>query len=147
MGVNPSSALDHRLDAVGRQYLERRALGRGGDGVGVLTHEKRAADPLAGPVVTDRLGDGQDMGLGEGALLGSTAMAAGAEMDQLLRVALVRPALVILDSRACRRRSVAQPGPVDRRAGIGSWRLSLSLHLGLSKIIPRQLGEVISDSC
>lgn len=64
--------------------------------MGVFTHKKRAADPQAGPVVTNRLGNGQDMGLIKGALFGRTAMAAGAEMDQLLRVARVRPALVIL---------------------------------------------------
>ena len=87
--------LDHRLDAVGRQYLERRALGRGRHGVGVLAHEKGTIGSLAASVLTDRLGDGQNVRLGECVLLGRPAMAAGAEMNQLLWVACIRPARVI----------------------------------------------------
>ncbi len=33
----------------------------------VLTHEERTVRTLAAPVVADRLGDGQDVGLGESA--------------------------------------------------------------------------------
>ena len=40
-------ALDDRLDAVGRQHFERRALGRRRQGVRVLAHEERAVDALA----------------------------------------------------------------------------------------------------
>ena len=58
-------ALDDRLDAVGRQHLERGALGRPGQRVRVLAHVERAVDALAAPVVADGLGDGQDVRLGE----------------------------------------------------------------------------------
>ena len=61
-------ALDDGLHVVGRQHLERGALGGPGDRVGVLTHVERAVGALAPPVVADGLGDGQDMGLGERAM-------------------------------------------------------------------------------
>ena len=47
---------------VGRQHLERRALGGPGDTVRVLAHVERAVDALAPAVVADGLGDGQDAG-------------------------------------------------------------------------------------
>ena len=65
VGVTPSSRWMIGLHPVGRQDLERRALGRTGQCVRVLAHVERAVRALAAPVVADRLGDGQDVGLGE----------------------------------------------------------------------------------
>ena len=47
VGVTPSSRWMMRLDAVGRQHLERGALGRPGQRVRVLAHVERAVDALA----------------------------------------------------------------------------------------------------
>ena len=58
-------ALDDRLHAVGGEHLERRALSRLGQCVGVLPHVERAVDPPDTAVVADGLGDRGDMGLGE----------------------------------------------------------------------------------
>ena len=97
-------ALDDRLDAVGGQHFQRGALGRAGQRVRVLAHVERAVDALASPVVADRLGDGQDVGLGERAAQRRAAVPAGAEADQLVGVAHVGLALVIL---------AFEPGHVD----------------------------------
>ena len=61
-------ALDDRLDAVGGEHFERRALRRAGEGVRVLAHVERAVDLLLLPVFADRLRDGEDVGFGEGAV-------------------------------------------------------------------------------
>ena len=68
VGVTPSSRWMIGLDAVGRQHFERRALRRAGQRVRVLAHVERAVDALAAAVVADRLGDGQDVRLGERAV-------------------------------------------------------------------------------
>ena len=47
VGVTPSSALNDGLDAVGRQHLQRGALGRVGERVRVLAHEERTVDARA----------------------------------------------------------------------------------------------------
>ena len=62
--------LDHGLNAIGSQDLEPQfALSRTRYGVRVFAHEKRTADPLALPVVGNRLRGGQDVGLVNGAFL------------------------------------------------------------------------------
>ena len=63
-------ALEDRLDAFGRQHLERRPLGRTGEGVRVLAEEKRAIDRVSAAVIADRPGDRQDVRLGERAIEG-----------------------------------------------------------------------------
>ena len=103
-------ALDDRLDAVGGQHLERRPLGRTGEGVRVLAQEQRAVDPLRPAVLADRLGDRQDVGLGEGAVERRAAMPAGAEGDALARVGRIGPIGIV---RLLERRHVDQ----DARGG------------------------------
>ncbi len=61
----------------------------------VFAHEKRTVDSPADPIVTDRLGGGEDVVLREGALLGSSAMPARAEMHPLLWVAQIRMTRVV----------------------------------------------------
>ena len=70
----------------------------------VLAHEERAVDALAPAVFADGLRDGQDVGLGEVPSQRRAAMAAGAEADELVGIANVRLALVIL---------AFEPGEVD----------------------------------
>ena len=89
-------ALDDRLNPVSRQHLDGGALGWPGQGVRVLSHVERAVDPLGAAVVADGLGDGQDMGLGERAAKRGAPVPAGAEADQLVRVAQVGLAVVVL---------------------------------------------------
>ena len=120
-------ALDDGLDPVGGQHLERGALGGPRYRVGVLAEEERPVDPLPAPVVADRLGGGEDVGLGERAAQGRAAVAAGAEADQLgLGLVHVGPARVVLAleprgvdqqrrARAGRRAGRSQPRP-SRRA-------------------------------
>ena len=86
VGVTPSIALDDRVHPVGDEHLERRALSRLGQRVGVLSHVERAVDPLAAPVVADGLGDRGDVGLGERAGEWRAPVAAGAEDHALVRV-------------------------------------------------------------
>ena len=76
-------------DAVGGQDFEGGLLGRAGEGVRVLAHVNRAGDALSRTIFADRLRDGEDVGLGEGAVCRRTTMTAGAERDELLRVAEV----------------------------------------------------------
>ena len=76
-------ALDDRLDAFGRQDLERRSLGRAGEGVRVLAQEERTVDPALAAVIADRLGDRQDVRLGERVIERRAPVAAGAEGDAL----------------------------------------------------------------
>ena len=117
--------LDDGLHPVGRQHLERRALGGPGDAVRVLAHVERAVDALAAAVVADGLGDGQDVGLGERAAQRRASMPAGAEAHELIGIANVRLAFVILP---------LEPGEVDqhllrrRPAGQGRYGPGL-LHL------------------
>ena len=47
VGVTPSSRWMSGFDAVGGEHFQGGALGRAGQGVGVLAHEERAVDPLA----------------------------------------------------------------------------------------------------
>src|SRR5439155_12818057 len=58
--------------------------------------------------LADRLRDGDDMGFGEGAVQGRATMAAGAEADELLRIADIGEAGVVF---------VHQPAYVDEQFG------------------------------
>ena len=88
--------LDENLDAVGREDFQGGALGGRGESMGVLRHEHRPRRAVGAPVVADRLGDGEDVRLGEGAIKRRAAMPAGAEADELIRVGEVRGALVVV---------------------------------------------------
>jgi hypothetical protein len=83
------------LDAVRRQYFQRRALGRPGKCVRVFAHVERAGDALGLAILADGLRDGQDVGLGERAVQGRAAVPAGAKADELLRIVGIWPPLVI----------------------------------------------------
>ena len=106
--VNNDGARNHRrrrhaviflndgFHAVGREHFERGALCGRGKPVRVLAHLQRAADVLAPAVIANGLRDGENMRLGERAVRRRAAMSAGAEADQLVRVAEIRPPLVII---------------------------------------------------
>src|SRR5262249_18216892 len=70
--------------------------GRAGEGVRVLAHVERAVDAVSPAVFADGLRNGQDVGLGEGALQRRAAVAAGAEGDALVRIGVIGAALVVL---------------------------------------------------
>jgi hypothetical protein len=95
------SALEDGLDTVGREHLQRRALGRRGQGVRVFAHVERAINAPDAPVVADGLSDGQDVGLGERAAQRRAPVSAGAEADQLIQVARFGPALEMLPFEPC----------------------------------------------
>ena len=61
----------------------------------VFTHEERPRDIFARAVLADRLRNGENMRFIERVIEGTTAVAAGAEADQLLRVFRVGLALVV----------------------------------------------------
>jgi hypothetical protein len=122
-GGHAAALLDHGLDAVGRQHLERRALCRSGERVRVLAQEERSIGALAAPVVADRLGDGEHVGLGERARERRAAMPAGAERDALrgvVEVGLPRVVLALeareIDEQLLRR------GPAMALALDRAWR-------------------------
>ena len=106
-------ALEDRLDAFGRQHLERRPLRRAGEGVRVLAQEKRTVDRVRAAVVADRLGDRQDVRLGEGIVKRRAPVPAGAEGDALPRVGRDRGGSCNRLARARGRRSRRSPEPVD----------------------------------
>ena len=60
--------LNDGFDVVGGQNLERGALRRAGQRVGVLAHVKRAVGSLPTPILADGLRDCQDMGFGKGVM-------------------------------------------------------------------------------
>ena len=63
--------------------------------MGVFTHKERANDVSAAAVVTNSLGDRQNMVFSKRALQGATPMATSAEAYQLSLVAYVRVAFVV----------------------------------------------------
>ncbi len=78
--------VDQHVDAVGGEHLERGRPGRLGERVGVAPEEQRAVDRLARPVLADRLGHRDDVGLVERAVEARAAVARRAERDPLGRV-------------------------------------------------------------
>src|SRR4029450_10295963 len=62
----------------------------------VLAHVERPLDALAAPVVADGLRDRRDVGLGERAVERRAPVSAGAEADELGRIARVRLSLVVI---------------------------------------------------
>ena len=104
-------ALGHEhLHSVRGQHLERGALGRLGQAMGVLAEEERAGDSLSCTVLAGGLDDRQDVGLVEAATQGRTAVARGPEGDALERVGGVWLLGVV---------GVEQPRDVDERRGGG----------------------------
>jgi len=88
--------LDDGFDVVRRQDFERRALCRRRKRVRVLAQVERTIGPLIAAVVADGLRNGQDVRLGERAVQGRAAVAAGTECNQLVRIRRVRRTGVVL---------------------------------------------------
>jgi hypothetical protein len=84
-GGGAESTLQHQLDPVGRQHLDRTPHRRLGKGVSIGTEEERPVDPLDRAVLGDRLGDREDVRLVERAQQRAAAVAGGAERDPLPR--------------------------------------------------------------
>jgi hypothetical protein len=78
-------AVDHHLDAVPHQHLKRGGEGRLGESVGVHAQEERSVDVVLLSILTDRLGDGQDVRFVEGPLEGRATMARGAKRHAMFR--------------------------------------------------------------
>ena len=85
--------VDHHLDAVGGQHLERAGKRRLRQRMGVHPQEQRPVDPVRLAIAADRLGDRQNVRLVEGALERRAAMPRRAEGDAFRgdsRVGLLR---------------------------------------------------------
>ena len=119
-------ALDDGLDAIGRQHLERGALGWLGERVRVLSHVERAVDALTAAVVADGLRDRADVGLGEGAVERRAAMAARTEADELRRIVRLGPALVVRP---------LEPGQVDQNRQRGRLAGQRGNRSGLFRVV------------
>ena len=78
-GRVPGVLIDHDLDPVGRQHLDRGRERGLGERVRVDPQEERTIDAPRRAVFADRLRGGQDVGLVERALGGRASMAGGAE--------------------------------------------------------------------
>ena len=96
VGVTPSSRWMKVSIRLAGEDFERGALCGAGQRMGVFADEERAVDAVSAPVIADGLSDGQDVRLGEGAVERGATMAAGAEVDQLVGVGRVGPALVVI---------------------------------------------------
>ena len=88
--------LDHRLHPVGGEHLERVALRRTRERMGILAEKQRTVDALRGAIVADRLGDGEDVVAVETAVQRAAAMAAGAEAHPLGGILHIRFALAVV---------------------------------------------------
>ena len=76
-------AVEHDVDAVRGEHLERARAGGLGQRMGVAPEEERPVDPLGLPVETDGLGHGEDMRLVEARRERRAAMSRGAERHAL----------------------------------------------------------------
>ena len=83
--------VDHDLDAVGREHLQRAHPGRLRQGVSVPAKEERAVDPMCPAVETDRLDDRQDVRLVEARLERRAPVPGGPEGYALRRHRGIRP--------------------------------------------------------
>ncbi len=85
--LGAAACVDAGFHVVGGQDFKRGAEGGFREAVGVHGEEERAGVALAGAVLDDGLGDGEDVVLVEGGVEGGAAVAAGAEADFLVGVA------------------------------------------------------------
>jgi hypothetical protein len=86
-GRVPAARVHQHPDLIGREHLQRAGLGRLGERVRVGPQVQRPADAMAGPVVADRLGGGQDVVLVERRGERRPAVPGGPERDALPDVA------------------------------------------------------------
>src|SRR5262247_4577447 len=77
--------LNDGFDIVAGQHLERGALRRPGHRVGVFANIQWSVGPLAAPVIANRLGDSQNVSLGERTVQRRATVPAGAEAHELVR--------------------------------------------------------------
>ena len=75
--------VDHHLDAVGREHLERARKRRLRQRMGVDADEQRAVDAARLAMIAQRLADRQDMRLVESVVERGAAMPRGAERHPL----------------------------------------------------------------
>jgi hypothetical protein len=109
----------HRVDAVGRQHLQRAAQRGLRQRVRVDADEQRAVDALRRAVVADRLRDRQHVALVERAVERVAAMARGAERHALRRLRRIGQVRVVradelgdVDQRRARCRLAGEGGDV-----------------------------------
>src|SRR5262245_22808920 len=88
-------SLDDRLDTVGRQDFQRRVFCRTRQGMSVLAQIKRPVDAPTGPVIANRLCDGEDVRLGERSAQRRATVTAGPENNPLSGVAHIGPPLAL----------------------------------------------------
>src|SRR5215471_10478448 len=77
---HPIVGLDNHFDSLGREDFQRSALGRGRERMSIFSHVQRTIDILGSSVIANRLGDRQDMCLGEGAVQAAAAMTSAATL-------------------------------------------------------------------
>ena len=116
------SVVDHDGHAVGREHLERAGERRLREGVGVDAEKQGSVDSPLATMGADRLGDGQDVGLVEGAIERGAAMARRPERHALFAHGGVRTARVI------RRHQSRDIG--EHRGECGLSRCRIRDHLG-----------------
>ena len=77
--------IQHHLNAIRGQHLQRAGAGGGRQRMGVDAHEQWPVDALGLAVITEGLRDGQDMPFVERAVERRTPVAGGAKRDTLRR--------------------------------------------------------------
>ena len=77
--------IDHRVNAVRRQHLERVRTGWSRECVSISAEVQRPAGALTDSIFTDRLRDGQDMPFIKASLEGRSPMSRRAKGHSLLR--------------------------------------------------------------
>ena len=133
------AGVDHHLDIIGGEDLERAGQGRLGERMGVDADIERPVDAVLGPVLADRLADGQDMILIEGVVEGRSPMARGSEGDPLRWHARIRLAGEI---------GRDQPRHIDQHGGVGLLsreRADLAGHLSVSPNLPHRAQDTAMD--
>ncbi len=89
-GRDVVAAVDQDLHVVGDQDFHRRPPRRLGQRVGVPADQQRTGGALRGAILTDRLGDREDVRLVERPVEAGATVPGGAERDALVRVGEVR---------------------------------------------------------
>ena len=95
-----TAGIDAGLDAVGGEHFERGAEGGFAEAVGVHGEEERTRVALAGAVLHNGLGNGEDVVLVKGGMERGPAVTAGAEADLLAGIAWIRVQRVIRGDQA-----------------------------------------------